>query len=248
MRGWSGPGLPFLPYGRFFGLDGVPVLVAIGVALVCVAAGAALWARRRTDVGAGLLVLVVAALLAGLYLRAHPDAQLFWFKTMAFAGPLVVMAAAVGLATRLPRWVGVAALIVFALVLADGTRREVGQTYDQYTAGLHDLATWDRSVPASESIRIDVPASGWQMWCWLLLPSHRVSVTDPLIGQFPHPPYSRRADLVLVMSSQPRPADAAPGPPVKRNQEYVLYRLRRGLPGPDFSSQALIGGVKRITY
>jgi hypothetical protein len=72
-------------------------------------------------------------------------------------------------------------------------------------------------------------------------------VSQPLLGIFPHPPVSRRADLVLVQRWQGRPADAV-GAPVRENQEYVLYRLRRGLPGPDFSSQALIGGVRTVTY
>ena len=210
------------------------------------ARGPLLAAAQGYGVSADARMLVVAAVAAGLYLRAHDDAQLFWFKTMAFAGPLVVMLAVVGLATRVPRWIGVAGLAVLAVALAGGTRDEVGRTYDQYTAGLQDLATWDAKVPARETIRIDVPPSGWQMWCWLLLPRHRVSVSAPLEAIFPHPPVSFRADLALVQTWQGRPRGAV-GAPVLRNPEYALYRLRR-LPGPDLSSQGLIGGVKRITY
>ena len=156
-------------------------------------------------------------------------------------------AAFAGLATRVPRVAMVAGLAALAFVLYDGARREVGVTFDQTTAGLHDVARWDHEVRASESIRIDVPASGWQMWCWYFLPHHRVSVTDPLAGIFPHPPYSRKADLVLVMANQREPGDAV-GPPVRRNAEYVLYRLRRDIPGPDLSSRALIGGVNSVSF
>ena len=249
MSGWSGPDLPFLPYGWFVGVNGADWLVALGVGAVVVLAAVALASVRRTEVGFALGVVVVAALLAGLYLRAHDDAQLFWFKTLSFTGPLVVMLAIVALVTRVPRWAGVAGLVVLALVLADGARREVDTTYDQYTAGLHDLATWDEKIPANETIRIDVPQSGWQMWTWLLLPDHRVSVSAPLEGIYPHPPVGFDADLSLVQSWQKRPVDAV-GPPVLRNDEYVLYRLRRGVPGrgPDRSSQTLEGGVRHITY
>jgi len=85
------------------------------------------------------------------------------------------------------------------------------------------------------------------MWSWYLLPRHRVSASDPLVAFFPHPPFGRRADLVLTLAEQSRPRDAT-GPPLRANGQVVLYRLRRGLPGPDRSSRALIFDVTRITY
>jgi hypothetical protein len=52
---------------------------------------------------------------------------------------------------------------------------------------------------------------------------------------------------VLVQRWQGRPGDAV-GAPVRENDEYVLYRLRPGLPGPDRSSRALVERVEKITY
>jgi len=137
--------------------------------------------------------------------------------------------------------------VVLTLALADGTRNEIGVTYDQMTAGLFGVRAWDDEIPTSETIRIDVPPSGWQLWSWYVLSRHRVSARDPLIAFFPHPPKGRRADLVLVKRDQPVPRDAV-GAPIRTNEEYALYRLRRDLPGRDVSSRRLVLGVTRVTY
>ena len=46
---------------------------------------------------------------------------------------------------------------------------------------------------------------------------------------------------------QGRPRDAV-GRPVRANDEYLLFRLKPGLPGPDYSSRALTERITRITY
>jgi hypothetical protein len=246
LSGWSGGSvLPYLPFGRFLGIDGRPVIVAVLVAGVLVAAVLGLRAARP-DAGRALAVLLGGALLGAAYIRARGDGELFWFKDLAFAGPLVVATAVVGLALRAPRAVGIAGLAVLALMLADGTRREVAGTYEQLTRSLLEVHAWDREIPATQSIRLDIPPIGWQLWSWYLLPRHRVSAPVPLGGFFPHPPRGTVADLALVKLPARRPPDAV-GPPLRRNEDFRLYRLRPSR-GRDTSSQALISDVKRITY
>src|SRR3954469_19861479 len=246
LSGWSGPALGYLPYGRFVGIDGNAVVVGALVAGVLVAAWLGLRGAPR-DVARALAVVLVGAVVAGIYLRARGQAELFWFKDLAFAGPLVLVLAVVGLATRVPRVVGVIALAGLVAVVADGARREITTPYDQVTDGLFHVRSWARRVPADRTIRIDVPPSGWQLWSWYMLPSHRLSVSRPLRDIFPPPPVGRRADLVLVKRPQGRPRDAV-GAPVLENPEFALYRLRRGLPGPDVSSRRLVVAITRVTY
>jgi len=100
----SGPALPYLPAGRFVGVES-----AVAAAAVLVAAMAGLWAIRK-DAARALAVLLAGALLAAVYLRARGQGELFYFKDLAFAGPLIVMLAVIGLATRLPRAAGAAGL------------------------------------------------------------------------------------------------------------------------------------------
>jgi hypothetical protein len=246
LRGWSGPALGYLPFGRFVGIDGNVVVVVLLVAGVFVAAGLGLPSVRR-DVARALVVVLAGALVAGLYLRLRGQSELFWFKDLAFAGPFVLALAVVGLTTRVPRVVGAVALAVLVGVVADGAQREISGTFDQVTAGLRDVRRWDSQVPASQTIRIDVPPSGWQLWSWYMLPRHRLSVSRPLRDIFPHPPVGRRADLVLVKRPQGRPRDAV-GAPVLANAEFALYRLRPGLPGRDVSSRRLVVAITRVTF
>ena len=248
LGGWSGAALPYLPFGRFLGMDGHSALAALVVLAVLAAAVAGL--RAATDDAArALAVLLGGAVLAAVYLRARGQGELFFFKDLAFAGPLILALAVVGLAERLPRAAAIPALALLLVALSAGARHELAGTYDQVPRDLMALRTWDRELPAGESIRIDVPPSGWQLWSWYLLPRHRVSAPDPLGGFFPHPPRGRRADLVLVQRrrGRGRPADAT-GPPVRANAQYALYRLRGDLPGPDASSRTLEWSITRITY
>ena len=239
LSGWSGPALPYLPPGQFVGVEGSLIAAAILVAAVL-----GLRVARR-EVAIALGVLVGGALLAALYLRARGQAELFYFKDLTFAGPLVLTLAVVGLAmTTRARWIALA--LLFAAVTY-GTSRQVDNTFEQLTPGLLSVRDWDRELPARQSIRIDVPPSGWQLWSWYMLAGHRVSARRPLFDVYPHPPQSRRADLVLVQRWQGRPRDAI-GRPVKQNPEYLLFRLKPNLPGPDYSSRALTERITRITF
>src|SRR4051794_12081881 len=246
LSGWSGGHvLPYLPFGRFLGIDGRPVVVAVVVAGVLVAAVLGLLASRR-DVARALAVLLAGALLGAAYIRARGEGEFFWFKAPAFPGPLLVALAVVGLALRAPRGVGIAGLAVLTLMPADGPRREIRGTYEQLTRTLLQVHDWDREIPANESIRLDIPPIGWQLWGWYELPRPRVSAPAPLGGFFPPPPRGSVADLALVKLPAPRPRDAV-GPPLRANADFRLYRLRPSR-GRDTSSRALLSDVKRITY
>ncbi|MCW2967204.1 MAG: hypothetical protein JWM71_976, partial [Solirubrobacteraceae bacterium] len=251
LSGWAGGTvLPYLPFGRFLGVETAALgleIVVVGAVLVAAVVGLR---RSSRDVGLGLGILFAGAILSGVYLRLRGQGELFWFKDLSFAGPLILTAAVVGLASLAPhrvlRVAGAAGLALLAFGLFDGTRREVKVTYELGSHNVLQIADWDRRLPASQTIRIDVPPGSWQLWSWYLLPRHRVSASQPLGGFFPHPPFGLHADYALEQRPEPAPPDAV-GPPVFSNPDFSLYRLRHS-PGPDTSSKALVYDVKKITY
>jgi hypothetical protein len=250
LTGWSGLGiLPYLPFGWFFGVSARPLITAVVVGAVLIAA--VLGLRRVPRDGAiALGILLAGALLSALYLKARGSGELFYFKDLGFAGPLVVTLAVVGLAALRPRVVAVAAVALFAVIAAESAGDEVSTTFEQTPATLLELRTWDRQIPTDETIRIDVPRSGWQLWSWYLMPRHKLSVLVPLGGYvYPHPPAGTKADLALVFKpTGTRPTDAVGGPPLRENDGFALYRLRPDLPGLDISSKRLVYDTTKITY
>jgi hypothetical protein len=108
------------------------------------------------------------------------------------------------------------------------------------------LRTWDRALPAGSSVRVDVPQSGSQLWITYMFLHHPLSALDPLGGVFPHPPVGRKADYVIALSSQPRPADAI-GPVLLRNAQFQLWRMNPAVPGPDVSTRREIYDLSTIT-
>jgi len=252
LGGWSGTALPYLPLSWFVGMQ-APVVVA-AVLIAGVVAAAALGLRRvsSAELRAGMAAMLVTGGLVGAYFYARGEGQLFYFKALAFTGPLVVAAAVAGLASvaltpgRL-RLGAAAALLALVLVLGNGARQEIDETYDHASPAVLELRDWDSELPAGASVRIDVPPSGYQLWSWYMLASRPVSAFDPLSGFFPHPPAGRKADLVLAFAADPRPSGAV-GAPVRRNARFVLYRLDPRIPGPDVSTRRLIYDQSRITY
>ena len=251
LSGWAGGDvLPYLPVGRFVGIEAGPLALQIALVVAVVAAAALGLARSPRDAAAGLAVLLAGAVVTGLYLRLRGQGELFWFKDLAFAGPLVVLLAVVGLASLLRarpalRAAGALALAALAVGVYAGARTEVHATYELGSLDVLEIRDWGRAIPADRTIRIDVGPSSWQLWSWYLLPTHRVSVLSPLAGFFPHPPVSFAADYALEQKPAV-PPDAA-GPPVFQNGAYAIYRLDT-VAGPDLSSKALIFDVKKITY
>jgi len=254
LSAWSGPALPYLPFGRFFGIDAPPVLVA-GVVIALLPAAWLGLRRAPRELVAGLATVVGAGLLLGVYMLARGQGELFYFKDLAFTGPVVTVLAVCGLGAVLartggsvaPRAVAAVALVGLIALLTNGARREIRVTYDFATFDLVQLRTWDRTLPPGASVRIDVPPSGYQLWTWYFLANRPVSASNPLLGFTPHPPFGLKADYILVDRYQPRPYDAE-GRPVLRNAGYSVYRQRPGTPGPDTSSRALVYPVTQITF
>ena len=251
LSGWGGGTvLPYLPFGRFLGVETSPL--ALEIAIVGAVLGAAALGLRRSsrDVAAGIGAVALGAIVSGAYLRVRGQGELFWFKDLSFAGPLILTAALIGLASlrerRGLRVVAAAGLALLVVGLYDGTRREVAVTYELGSRNVLELRRWDREIPASATVRIDVPPGSWQLWSWYLLGRHRVCALNPLGGFFPHPPFGLHATYGLELRPQPPPIDAI-GPPVLANADFQLYRLRP-LPTRDTASKALLYDVKRITY
>jgi len=249
LAGWSGTALPYLPVGWFVGMQAPPALSAVLVVAVLAAAALGLRAVPHSELRAALGATVIAGVLIGAYFYARGKGQLFYFKDLAFTGPIVVALAVFGLARLVPRsrW-AVAGLLALAAVLANGARQEIDETYDHASKPVLELREWDRALPAGASVRIDVPQSGYQLWSWYMLASRPVTALDPLSGFFPHPPAGLKADYVLAFADQPRPKYAY-GRPVLRNEQFVLYRLAMGgIRVPDVSTRRLIYDQSRITY
>jgi hypothetical protein len=247
LEGWGGRGiLPYLPARWFFGVDdgtaNAQVLPVAGIILL-----AALGLRRTGgDIARALAIMLGGALLASVYIRLRTDGELFFFKAMSFAGPLVLLLAIVGLGhvrRTLPK-VGAGLVVVWlALTMFGGARSEIVGTYELGSRNVLQIRDWGNQIPTTRTIRIDVEQGSWQLWSWYLLPEHRVSARDPLTGFFPHPPKGWSGDLSLVRKPF-RPHDAD-GPPIFENREYAIYRLRPSTI-PVRASRALVYDVQEI--
>ena len=253
LSGWSGSALPYLPFPRFLGLPDGGGWAWLAVAAIALAAAWGLArAPRATAVPLGATVL--GALAFALYFRLRAQAQLFYFKDLGFAGPLLVTLAVVGAGdligrarARAPapgrsRWVaglaaaGLAAVAVTSFV---ATRRDVAGTFEQASTGVLALRDWSARLPARASVRIDVPPSGWQLWADYMLARHRECALTPLVGFFPYAVPGRKADYVVTYATQPRPADATGGA-LFANSQFRLYRMSAGVPGPDVCSRRMV--------
>ena len=85
-----------------------------------------------------------------------------------------------------------------------------------------------------------------QIWVNYFLSGQPTCSQTPLVGtQYPHVPYSRRADYVVVDAERGRPADAV-GPRLGTTGDFDLYRLRAGLPGPEACSRQMVQTVTSV--
>ncbi|HEV2819688.1 MAG TPA: hypothetical protein VGW11_04195, partial [Solirubrobacteraceae bacterium] len=244
LSGWSGPALDYLPFARFFGVDGTgPISLALTLGVFALAVHAA--RRVHRDVAVAMGVTAAGALAFALSFRLREDGELFWFKILGFLGPLVLTFAVVGLVGLLRETRGLArrtaaglGAVLLVLAINAGAAREIGETYEYATAALLELDTWDERLPAGASVRIDVQPTGYQLWTWYMLDDRPVSATAPLVGFFPRPPLGVTGDFSLIEAWAEPPPDAA-GQAVMRNSGYALYRLRPAAGVPDTASQEL---------
>jgi hypothetical protein len=251
LAAWSGPGLRHLPFHRAFGLldPGGAVLVGLLVAILLAAAA---WgvSRAPRDAAVPLAVTLAAGLAAVVYLDHRTQAELFYFKALGLLGPLVVTAAVVGSADVVRRRppLGVAAAVIaaaLAVTAAISTRRELLGTDDYASRYVLQIDDWARALPADASVRIDIPPSGYQLWADYMLSPRRVCAFQPLVGFFPYAQPGRKADYVLALSDQRRPADAA-GAPLFANRQFRLWRMRREVPGPDVCTPRMTDSITKV--
>jgi hypothetical protein len=209
---------------------------SLGAFVILVLAVVGLRGRPR-GIRWGLGSVLVFGLVAARYFHERKYGYYFHFKVLAFVAPLIVACAAVG-AARLRR---AGPLLIAGLVVAFllSARTELRETGRQLGTTQVQLAGWARALPANASVRLDVKPPD-QIWTGYFLSSRRLCSQHPLLDtDYPHVPTSRRADFILALSGAPRPADAT-GAPLRSNVDYVLWRERRDVPGPDLCSQRVL--------
>jgi hypothetical protein len=241
---WGGDLTAFFPERFFLGFDDAG-MAAVGVLLLGIGLVVAL-RHAPKDIRWGLGGIVAFGLIAALYFRPREYGWYFHFKALAFAAPLGVAVAATGLA-RL-RWVWVSALALVFLVGAtrNGAAQEIGSTFDQLPKSMLELKKVDALLGPDESVRLDMPADGRQLWAGIILAGQPLCSQKPVLEtSYPHVPVSRKADYVLVDDDLRKPFDAV-GPPVLTLDRYVLYHLRADIPGPNRCSRKMVLTVKKL--
>jgi len=244
LANWSGSALGFLPWPHFVGMPGTNWLSYAGLGLVCGLCALSIH-RMRGALKWALGVMVVAGTVIAIYFRLRTGGQLFYFKDLAFLGPYVLLLALValgGLASSAirSRWaLGLAGIVAAAVLVPASAAREIDTTFDNATHSILALHGWDRALPRVTSVRIDVPPGGAQLWTTYMFNDHPLSAANPLKPFFPHPPRGRKADYVIALSTQPKPADAI-GAPLFTNAQFELWRMNPAVPGPDISSRQLV--------
>jgi len=244
LANWGGDLTGFFPERFFLGIaDAQGALIALPL----IAAGLLLALRRAPrDIRWGLGAVVLFGVLAALFFRPREYGWYFHFKALAFVGPLVVAAAAVGLSRLRWRWVSVVAALLLIGVTRDGAAHELGKTFDQLPRSMLELRTVDARLAPGESVRLDMPADGRMLWVPNMLAGQPLCSQRPLLKtSYPHVPISRAADYVLADDDWRRPFDAV-GPPIMTLDRYQLFRLRPGLPGGDRCSQKMELTIKKL--
>jgi len=262
---WGGDIIHPLALGAFVGTGGgiVPALVVLAVAgagLVGVrlpgrAAMPGLPRRSALALGSSIALLC----LLDLRFRLDRHGAYMDFKHLSFLGVLVLTVAGAGLARWADRRSVTAIAVAGALTLAWAItalpqgHREMLASQTQVDPELFAVRRWADELPRGASVRVDVPASGLQLWAVYMLGSHPVDAPTPLLyTTYAHAVYGLRADYSLSLRyvagpggaarAAPRPLLAV-GPPLRRNDQFALWRIRwpaRLRRFPDPSSQALV--------
>jgi hypothetical protein len=240
LIGWQGDLQHYPPVGEFFAVFPNPASGVMTLA-VGVLAFAGLMRAPRT-LGRPLAAVLAAALAFAVYFRVVRYGQYFYFKVLSFAGPQLLTAAVVGLGAAAlqarraaARPLGFAAIVALCASALLSARSEIATSYDQLSPETIELRQWAAALPAGASIRLDTPRSS-QLWQAYMLSSHPLGSRDP-ITNYPHVPVSAGADFALDQPLLPPPPDAV-GPPLRRNEELRLWRLRSR--APDLTSRRMV--------
>ena len=241
---WGGDLTHFFPERFFLGIDDAQGAI---VALPLIAFGMVLALRRAPrDIRWGIGAVIAFGVLAALFFRPREYGWYFHYKALAFVGPFVVVAAAVGLAKLRWRWVSIVSLLLLVGITRNGAAHEIGTTFDQLPKSMLELRLVDDRLRPDESVRLDIPADGRMLWSQHMLAGQPLCSQRPLLNtSYPHVPISRAADYVLVDDTWRKPFDAI-GPPLMTLDRYQLYRLRPNLPGGDRCSRKMVLTVKKL--
>jgi hypothetical protein len=262
---WGGDVTKLLPVGWFVGTGGglVPALA--------VAAVAGLGLRRvPRAVAAAVVVGILALVLVDIRVRLASDGAYMDFKQLSFVGTLVLTLAAAGVVSlfaevlaglgppvrrRLALGGGAAvSALVWAAAAGLQDHHEVVGTPPQVTAEMFQIRDWAARLPRGASVRVDIPASGVQLWAVYMLGAHPVdSPTPVLFTTYAHAPYGLRADYSLAPRYYPVPGPHGPrplpsppytrNPPLAENNQFVLRRIvwpSRLAGAPQTASQTLV--------
>lgn len=243
LKAWAGDVFGFIPAYKFLALP-TETLWWVGAAALALLAA---WTLRRLErpLGAGLGVVLVVFLAAGVWFRQRQYGQYFEFKVLAFSAPLLIACAVVQLG-RIGR-VGVLLMAAFVVSAGVAAQGEVRASAPQLSRPFLELRAWARDLPPNASVRLDTWPPN-QLWGSYFLSRQPLCSLDPLVGtQYPHVAYGRRAQFILVDDIARRflrgrpPLDSV-GPPLHRNVRFALYRARRHVPGPSRCSRRLFYG------
>ncbi len=243
LRPWAGDLTYFVPAHQFLALPS-PTLWWLFAAVM---AGLAVWLLRDLPrpLAVGLGAVLVVFFAAGAFFRQREFGQYFEFKALAFVAPLLLVIAC-SAAGRL-RTVGPLVVVVFVGSAALAAQPEVARAGKSLSADQVELRRWMAELPPNASVRLDV-RPGAQLWTAYMMSARRLCSLRPIVGtQYPHVPYSRKADYVVVERKVlpafgGRALDSV-GPPLRRNGEFVLYRVRPNVPGPDRCSRRMVQTV-----
>jgi hypothetical protein len=231
---WAGDLPTPLPGHWYFGLSFTEGWRLAAVAIGACAVLALL--RRPRALGWTLAVVMLFGALAVLDFHSRRYGGYFEFKVVTFTVPLVIVCAIVAVS----RWRLVGPLLIAAYLFTayKSTVQELTPVTNELPRTLIALRSWDKALPANQSIRLDMNPP-LQLWVAHMLSDHRLCSQRPLLDTpYPRVPIARRAQYVLVAYDLLKPFDAV-GQPLRSNEEFTLYRLRPGLPGgPDTCSRA----------
>jgi hypothetical protein len=189
-----------------------------------------------------LIALFAFAVVFAIEFRLRRYGYYFHFKTLAFAAPVLLVTAAAGFGRVRRGWIAVVLLLLLA---NNAGSNEIGQTFDELPRTTLQLREINASLPAGESIRIDVAATE-QNWIAYMLHAHPLCSRHPLLNtSYPHVRVSRKADYIVTPAGAGVPADALT-PPVRRLDAFTLYRMKPSVPGPENCSQRMVQTVTSV--
>jgi hypothetical protein len=240
LIGWQGDLQHYPPVGEFLAVFPNPASGVMTLAVGVV--GFAGLMRAPRSLGRPLAAVLAAALAFAVYFHVVRYGQYFYFKVLSFTGPQLLTAAVVFLGAaalqarraRL-RPVAFAAVVALCASAVLSARSEIASSYDQLSPETIELRQWAAALPPGASIRLDTPRAS-QLWEAYMLSARALGSRDP-ITNYPHVPFSAGARFAIDRPLLPPPPDAV-GPPLQRNSELRLWRLRSR--APDTTSRRMV--------